>query len=170
MAVDITCPKCNYSLSSATGQALPSHCPACGVRLTCPHCGSPLERHDDPDEPFYCSKCQTGFPGADTVPFGKASGSSKPFTPELPGFELRGELGRGGMGIVYRAWQTRLQREVAVKVLPPFLAASAEHLERFRNEAALAAGLVDSHILPVFDIQEVQGVPIIVMPLVKGKD
>jgi formylglycine-generating enzyme required for sulfatase activity len=88
----------------------------------------------------------------------------------VPGFELRGELGRGGMGIVFRAWQQSLKRWVALKVLPPALARDSYLLERFRNEAAVAAGLVDAHILPVFDIQEIQGVPIIIMPLIEGSD
>jgi formylglycine-generating enzyme required for sulfatase activity len=88
----------------------------------------------------------------------------------LPGFELEGELGRGGMGIVYAARQRSLNRKVALKVLSPVLASQPRFLARFRNEAAIAAGLVDAHILPVYDILESKGVPVLVLPLIAGAD
>jgi formylglycine-generating enzyme required for sulfatase activity len=104
--------------------------------------------------------------GEETVPDDRPKQPALSF--EVPGFELRGELGRGGMGIVYRALQFSLNREVAIKVLPPPLAADLDRLQRFRNEAAVAASLTDSHIVPVFDILEVQGVPFLIMPLIDG--
>ncbi|MEX2559682.1 MAG: bifunctional serine/threonine-protein kinase/formylglycine-generating enzyme family protein [Pirellulales bacterium] len=89
---------------------------------------------------------------------------------QLDGFQILGQIGRGGMGIVYRAVQQRLNREVALKVLPPALAADADRLQRFRNEAALAAAVNESHILPVYDIVEADGVPVLVLPYVDGCD
>jgi formylglycine-generating enzyme required for sulfatase activity len=106
--------------------------------------------------------------GEETVPEDRPKPPALGFGFEVPGFELLGELGRGGMGIVYRAWQVSLNREVAIKVLPPPLAADLERLHRFRNEAAVAASLTDSHVVPVFDILEVQGVPFLIMPLIEG--
>jgi serine/threonine protein kinase/formylglycine-generating enzyme required for sulfatase activity len=106
--------------------------------------------------------------GEETVPEDRPKQPALGFGFEVPGFELLGELGRGGMGIVYRAWQVSLSREVAIKVLPPPLAADLERLHRFRNEAAVAASLTDSHVVPVFDILEVQGVPFLIMPLIEG--
>jgi eukaryotic-like serine/threonine-protein kinase len=88
----------------------------------------------------------------------------------LPGFQVLEKVGQGGMGVVYRAIQLSLNREVAVKVLPPHLADDVSRLRRFRNEAQVAASLVDSGILPVFDILEVGGVPLLVMPYIDGSD
>jgi eukaryotic-like serine/threonine-protein kinase len=85
-------------------------------------------------------------------------------------YEILGELGRGGMGVVYAATQHSLNRRVALKVLSPALVGDPEFLERFRNEAAVAASLMDAHILPVFDVLEARGVPVLVMPLVEGTD
>ena len=88
----------------------------------------------------------------------------------LPGFQVLEEIGRGGMGIVYRAIQPGRDREVAVKVLPPHLAADHTRLRRFRKESKLAARLSEASILPVLEAREVDGVPYIVMPYVEGWD
>lgn len=86
---------------------------------------------------------------------------------QVPGFEILGELGRGGMAVVYRAWQAGLGREVALKVLPPALAHHGTRLSRFRNEARIAARLTHAHILPIFDILECGGALVLVMPLIE---
>jgi formylglycine-generating enzyme required for sulfatase activity len=72
------------------------------------------------------------------------------------------------MGMVYRARQLHLNRDVALKVLPPVLANDPSRLERFRHEAALAASLNDSHILPVHDVLDTGNGPILVMPFIDG--
>lgn len=170
MSVRVICPRCDFVVERPSEQSLPSHCPACGSRVTCPQCGSTLERSPAGAGIFRCSHCRADLAGGDTRPLVPGVHTQADFLPAVPGFEIRGELGRGGMGIVYRAWQQSLKREVALKALPPVLAANPKVLGRFRNEAAVAARLVDSHLLPVFDVQEVQGVPVIVMPLIEGTD
>jgi eukaryotic-like serine/threonine-protein kinase len=88
--------------------------------------------------------------------------------PAIPGCAIRGELGRGGMGMVYRAWQEDLNREVAVKVmrggpnLPPQLT------RRFVQEARLLARLRHDHIVPVLEAKLHLGEPYFVMELVRG--
>src|SRR5260370_18914 len=67
--------------------------------------------------------------------------------PSLGGYEIAGEVARGGMGIVYRAWQQRMQRWVALKCLPPGFAHDTERLRRFRQEAQLAGQLTEHGIL-----------------------
>jgi len=90
--------------------------------------------------------------------------------PQIPGFEVLAVLGRGGMGIVYLARQLKLGRKVALKVLPPGVAGDPERLRRFRNEAEIAAKLADCRIVPVLDIIEADGAPILVMQFIEGCD
>jgi formylglycine-generating enzyme required for sulfatase activity len=170
MSDQIACPKCAFILQPKTGETTPSHCPACGTLVACPRRGSTVDHHNQLTAPEHYSERHVDFEGAPTRPFQEPRKFDADVSLSLPGFELRGELGRGGMGIVYRAFQRSLNREVAIKVLPPLLALDRHMLERFRNEASIGAALVDSHILPVHDIQDVQGVPVIVMPLIEGGD
>src|SRR3989442_288039 len=67
-------------------------------------------------------------------------------------FTLEGEIGRGGMGVVYRARDERLKRGVAVKVLPPELAFREEIRIRFLREAETAARLSHPHIVPIHSV------------------
>ncbi|HZT08870.1 MAG TPA: protein kinase [Chloroflexota bacterium] len=77
-------------------------------------------------------------------------------------------LGRGGMATVYKGYQAALDRQVAVKVLDPYLARDPGFAERFRREALSIAGLEHPNILPVYDFGEEGGVSYIVMQLVPG--
>lgn len=83
-------------------------------------------------------------------------------------YELRELLGVGGMGAVYRAYQSSLKREVAVKVLPPSLAAQPGYAERFIREAETAAALEHPHIVPIVDYGTANGTSYIVMRLLTG--
>ncbi len=83
-------------------------------------------------------------------------------------YELRGMLGIGGMGAVYRGFQAGLRREVAVKVMSPQLALQAGYLERFNREAQTAAALEHQHIIPIYDYGMQQGYSYIVMRLLTG--
>jgi tetratricopeptide (TPR) repeat protein len=89
-----------------------------------------------------------------------------PPLPAVPGYELRRELGRGGMGVVYLARQLRLDRPVALKMPPAGL--GVEEWLRFRTEAAAAARLRHPHIVQVHETGEHQGRPYLVMELVEG--
>lgn len=85
-------------------------------------------------------------------------------------YKIVGELGRGGMGVVYKAVDTNLEREVAVKVLPPHFQASEEDAARFRREAQAAAALNHPNIATVHDFgQTDDGDAFIVMEFVRGK-
>src|SRR5262249_55997332 len=76
--------------------------------------------------------------------------------PQLGEYRLLREVGRGGMGVVYEAWQEALGRHVALKVLPFNSLAGPERLERFRREARAAARLHHTNIVPVFGVGEHQ--------------
>jgi serine/threonine protein kinase len=84
-------------------------------------------------------------------------------------YTIEGEIGRGGMGVVYRARDERLHRRVAVKVLPPELAFQKEIRERFTREAQTAARLSHPHIVPIHDVGEGAGVVYFIMGLVEGE-
>jgi hypothetical protein len=82
---------------------------------------------------------------------------------------IEAEIGRGGMAAVYRALDLRLNRRVAIKVLPPDLAFNSGVRSRFLREAQMAAGLTHPNIVPIFTVDEVNGVVFFVMALVDGE-
>lgn len=87
----------------------------------------------------------------------------------LGNYEVISHLGAGGMGLVYRAHDRRLQRDVALKVLPEELASSKEQLHRFTREARAASALNHPNILTIHDIGETETTPYLVMELIDGR-
>ena len=85
-------------------------------------------------------------------------------------YELDREIGRGGMGIVYLARDRRLKRQVAVKVLPPELAFRGEIRTRFLREAETAAQLSHPNIVPIYSVDEREGLVYFVMAFVDGEN
>jgi hypothetical protein len=83
-------------------------------------------------------------------------------------YEVEGEIGRGGMSVVYRARDIRLNRPVAIKVLPPELAYDPAIRTRFTREAQTSAHLAHPHIVPIHDVGEREGIAYFVMSLVGG--
>ncbi len=86
-----------------------------------------------------------------------------------PAYTVQGELGRGGMSVVYRARDVRLRRDVAIKVLPPELAFVASVRERFLREAQTAARLAHPNIVPIYGVEEKDTLVWIVMALIEGE-
>jgi len=84
-------------------------------------------------------------------------------------YEVLAPLGSGGMGEVYRARDTRLERDVALKVLPDALARDAEHLARFEREARLLAALNHPAIAAIHGIEEAEGSRFLILELVEGE-
>jgi non-specific serine/threonine protein kinase len=87
----------------------------------------------------------------------------------LSHYRITAAIGAGGMGEVYRATDTRLGREVALKVLPPEMASSPERLERFQREAKALAALDHAGIVTVHSVEEANGVHFLTMQLVEGQ-
>ena len=87
---------------------------------------------------------------------------------QLGDFRILGEIGRGGMGIVYEAEQISLGRNVAVKVLPKQALLDERHLRRFEREAQTAAKLHHTNIVPVFGVGQQDGFHYIVMQFIPG--
>ncbi len=83
-------------------------------------------------------------------------------------YEIADEIGAGGMGVVYRATDTNLKRDVAIKVLPESLATDAERLARFQREAELLASLNHPNIAQIYGLEKADGTTALVMELVDG--
>jgi len=88
----------------------------------------------------------------------------------LGSYEILAPLGAGGMGEVYRARDTKLGRDVAIKTLPPGVAGDAERLARFQREAQLLASLNHPHVAAIHGLEEADGQPFLVLELVEGED
>ncbi|WP_281690599.1 serine/threonine-protein kinase [Pseudonocardia thermophila] len=111
--------------------------------------------------------------GADPV-VGPTGGSAADEPTRIIGmfghYRLDEVIGRGGMGVVYRAYDTRRNRVVAIKRMPRHLATDEEFRTRFQRESALAAKLREPHVVPIHDYGEIDGQLYIDMRLVEGVD
>src|SRR5262245_50808125 len=87
----------------------------------------------------------------------------------LGGYEILAPLGAGGMGEVWRARDTRLGREVAIKVLPEAVSATPDRLARFEREARTVASLNHPNIVTLFSVEDHEGVRFLTMELVEGQ-
>jgi serine/threonine-protein kinase len=99
-----------------------------------------------------------------TVPGGITAGS------QIAGYTIEEQIGRGGMAVVYRASDKRLNRHVALKILAPELASDAGYRQRFLREMRAAAAVDHPNIVPVFDAGEADGALFIAMRYVDGQD
>jgi serine/threonine protein kinase len=88
----------------------------------------------------------------------------------LAGHRIDALIGEGGMGVVYRATHLRLGRTVALKVLPPSLAADLDFRRRFEREAAIAASLEHPNVVPIYDAGHTDGILYLAMRFVDGED
>src|SRR6478672_4127678 len=85
-------------------------------------------------------------------------------------YRIVSKIGAGGMGEVYRAQDVRLDRDVAIKILPAGIASDGDRLKRFEQEAKATSALNHPNILTVYDIGEHEGSPYIVSELLEGEE
>src|SRR5579862_9228091 len=87
---------------------------------------------------------------------------------QVGSYEIRQEIGRGGMGVVYLARDTRLDRDVAIKVLPEQFARDLRRLERLQREAKVLASINHPHIAAIYQLEVCDSQPYLVMEHVEG--
>lgn len=141
-----------------------------GGTVRCAACGS---ARDSSMPDGLCARCLLVF--ALDVPFSASDdpiecGNTQvePIERKVGRYQLREEIDRGGVGIVYRAWQADLKREVALKMLLSTRRETASAINRFRREAELMAGLDHPGILPVYEVGDHEGLPYYSMKLAEG--
>ena len=88
---------------------------------------------------------------------------------KLGPYDIQAAIGAGGMGEVYRARDARLNRDVAIKILPASFSADPDRLQRFAQESRAAAALNHPNILSIYDIGEEHGAPYVVSELLEGE-
>jgi serine/threonine protein kinase/tetratricopeptide (TPR) repeat protein len=161
-------------------------CPGCGKEIsahetTCPSCGLTVALTDVTG----VAGAASGRPGAASgAPPGSVADPTLAASP--PGgaeeqalaagrvlggrYEILGVVGKGGMGWVYKARDREIDRLVALKIIRQDLARDATVLSRFRDEIVLARRVTHRNVLRIFDISDVEGIKLISMPYVEGKD
>lgn len=134
--------------------------------VECLRCHTPL-----PDNSKFCLACgadQTN-PGSDTVTSGEVAGLQARLQKVVQGkYELKKLVGKGGMGAVFLAQDLTLEREVAIKVLPPDISQDPQVVKRFQQEARTAAKLDHTNIIPIFRVESEGGLNYFVMKFVSG--
>jgi len=140
------------------------------MEIRCPEC-----QFENPEDTLFCGKCGTKFLSPEEVALAHTKTLQTPVKYLIKGTTFAGryqiieELGRGGMGVVYKAQDTKLKRTVALKFLPPELTHISEVKERFMREAQAAAALDHPHICTVYEFDETEEKTFISMAYIEGQ-
>jgi serine/threonine protein kinase len=137
------------------------------MTIKCPKCHT-----DNPDTQKFCGECAEPLQSSKDFSFTKTletpiKGLAKGFT--IAGrYEILEPLGRGGMGEVYKVRDTKLDEEIALKLLRPDIASDKSMIERFRNELKLARKITHKNVCRMHDFHEEEDIPFITMEYVEG--
>jgi len=139
--------------------------------IKCPKCHT-----DNPSDSRYCRQCAAPLPSSEDISASPTKTVETP-TEELTRgttfagrYEIIEELGKGGMGKVYRVFDKKIEGEVALKLVKPEIAADKKIIERFRNELKLAREIAHRNVCRMYDLNEEKGIHYITMEYVAGED
>lgn len=141
------------------------------MAIVCPQC-----KTENPDDSVYCSQCATALKSAEDVLFTQTKTLKTPQEDLTTGSSFAGryqiieELGKGGMGKVYRAVDTKLHEEVAIKLIKPEIASDEKTVERFGNELKIARKIVHKNVGRMYELMEEKGTLFITMEYVPGEN
>jgi serine/threonine protein kinase/tetratricopeptide (TPR) repeat protein len=138
----------------------------------CPHCGS-----DNPGDAIYCGHCAAPLKPSGKIPVPPYTETLRAPREELTTgstfagkYQIIEELGKGGMGRVYKALDTEVNEKVALKLIKPEVALDSETIERFRNELKLARKIRHKNVCQMFDLNTSEGIYYITMEYISGQD
>ena len=163
MAERWICPR-GHSGELPAGSGPPATCPQCGASLAPPT--RALTGADAPPTMLTTTHHPDSTDAQVTVAPGQPPRDVE--GPAVPGYEILGELGRGGMGVVYKARQVRLNRVVALKMILSGAHAGPQELQRFRLEAESVAQLQHPHVVQIHDVGEADGRAYLSLEFVDG--
>jgi serine/threonine protein kinase/Flp pilus assembly protein TadD len=139
------------------------------MTMKCPKCKS-----DNPGTATFCADCGTQLPSLEDIEVTETIEAPKEEltrgTTFADRYEIIEELGKGGMGRVYRVEDTKLKQEVALKLIKPEIAKDKKTIERFRNELKLAREIAHRNVCRMYDLNEEKGIHYITMEYVRGED
>jgi serine/threonine protein kinase/tetratricopeptide (TPR) repeat protein len=141
------------------------------VVVHCPKC-----HHGNPDDTLFCGKCGTRLPAAEDSYPELTKTLQTPVRELTTGsvfagrYQIIEELGKGGMGRVYKVLDTRIKEKVALKLIKPEIASDRETIERFSNELRLSRTIRHKNVCGMFDLGESEGAHFITMEYVQGED
>ena len=141
------------------------------MAIKCPKC-----HYDNPETQKFCGECGTSIPSSKEIRPEVTETFQTPIKELTTGSTFAGryqiieELGKGGMGRVYKVHDTKIKEKVALKLLKPEVASDKEMIERFSNELKLARKIRHKNICGMFDIGEAEGAHFITMEYVSGED
>lgn len=139
------------------------------MNIKCPECDT-----SNPSDSRYCKQCATSLPSAEDI---KVTETMEAAQEELTTgstfatrYQIIEELGKGGMGKVYRVLDKKLKEEIALKLIKPEIASDKKTVERFSNELKIARKIGHKNVARMFDLNEEQGIHYITMEYVRGED
>ena len=139
------------------------------MTIKCSRC-----QHENPDGTIYCGKCASQLLSPKDIDVTETIETPKDEltrgTIFAGRYEIIEELGRGGMGKVYRVEDTKLQQEVALKLIKPEIASDKKTIERFRNELKTARMIAHKNVCRMFDMGESKDSHFITMEYIRGED
>lgn len=139
------------------------------MAIKCPKC-----QFENPDDTLFCGKCGTQFPSPEEIKVTETLETPKEEltrgTTLTNRYEIIEELGKGGMGRVYRIEDTKLKQEIALKLIKPEIAKDKKTIERFRNELKIARNIRHKNVCGMFDLGEAEGKHFITMEYMPGED